>query len=568
MSTAATSEADEAVQPLPAVRRVLVLRSCRAPQFAAAVASARHRHRNATIVALTAGDPDPVLAAGVDEVIALRTKRFSIFRSFVSLWRLRREQYQEVVVPQMGPWPDAHLNVYAFVLALRWGRLRLHPGDEDDVTFDNHSQLFAYTLRAMGGLPPWLDAAVFLSLIAASCVAKRRIDPADDGRRPRVLLLISSLGVGGAQVQLGQLINRMPAEYDIDLVVLGRSDGEFSRQWIERSDVTISYVTSWPRLTVSVLELRTRCVEQRYDLVHTWLFMANVVGAAAARLAGVPVVIASVRNLSVWKRERWYRKWWHRPADILASRAADVVTVNATALVADHARWALMPHARIEVVHNGLDPARLAISRDAARLHLLALTGAPSNAVLVGTVGRLAPEKDQRTFLRMLAVVRADRPDVHAIVIGNGELRSSLEAEARAHGLDGHVSFLGERPDARALMAGFDLFSLTSLSEGFPNVLLEATFLGVPCVATDIAGTPDVLAAAASLFPAGDAAVGAARILNALASPATTAARARAARQRALNLFTADRSVATWLALYDRLLDPHRVRRDREPLAA
>jgi glycosyltransferase involved in cell wall biosynthesis len=256
----------------------------------------------------------------------------------------------------------------------------------------------------------------------------------------------------------------------------------------------------------------------------------------------------------VWKRERWYRKWWHRLGDVLGSHAADVVTVNANALVADHATWALMRRSAIRVIHNGLDPAGFGADRVASRQALLDVTGAPSSARLVGTVGRLAHEKDQATFLRMLAEVRAQQPDVHGVVIGDGELRAGLEQLARELGLDGGVTFLGSRSDARRLMAGLDLFVLTSRSEGFPNVLLEATFLQVPCVATNIAGNPDVLEREESLFPEGDWESGAYRVLQTLSNPAATAERTAAVRARAMQLFTSERSVRTWLELYDQSL--------------
>src|SRR5262249_6650915 len=172
------------------------------------------------------------------------------------------------------------------------------------------------------------------------------------------------------------------------------------------------------------LEVREFCRHGQFDLVHTWLFMANVIGAAGARLGGVPRVIGSVRNLSLWKRT-WYRQWWFRLADALASRAADVVTVNARALAPDHAAWTWMPgRGGIEVVHNGLDPTPLSVDRDDARRELRAAAGLPTEARIIGITGRLAAEKDHKTFLRVIREVRCTHPQVHAVVVGDGVLRS------------------------------------------------------------------------------------------------------------------------------------------------
>jgi glycosyltransferase involved in cell wall biosynthesis len=278
-----------------------------------------------------------------------------------------------------------------------------------------------------------------------------------------------------------------------------------------------------------------------------------VIGVAGARLAGVPRVIASVRNLSLWKRT-WYHQWWFRAADALCSRAADVVTVNAEALTTDHGRWAWYPSRRIQVVHNGLDPSLFLGDIREARTRVRHAAGLADDAVVIGLVGRLAPEKDHLTFLRMMQMVRAERPDVHAVIVGDGQLRTQLETASEEMGLSDVVTFLGERDDARKLMAGFDLFVLTSTIEGFPNVLLEAAFLGVPSVASRVGGSPDVLANPEDTFVAGDAPAAAQRVLMLLDSPSLAEAGAVLTRLRAFTLFTADRTASRWFALYDHRL--------------
>ena len=531
--------------------RVLIVRCCRMPTFVAAVELARVRCPDAEIVALThTGFREVLERAGVDRVEELPGRRFGLLSLSVRVVaRLRLERVDEVIIPQMTPFGEMHSNVYRVAAALNPRRLVIVPGAGEPQVVESAALLRFVLRHSIAAVLARFDTASFLLLLVAARLVPRR-----SGRgtaRPRVLHIISSLGVGGAQVQLAELLNRTPSEaYDLELVVLGRDDGEFSRQWLTRSDIPVTYVERWPRLALSVMELAARCRAGRYDMVHTWLFMANMVGGAAARLAGVPLVIASVRNLSVWKREAVHRRWWHRIGDALGSRTADVITVNAQALVDDHARWAWISPRRMRVVHNGLDPAALAFDRRESRAALLQLTGAAPGSVLLGTVGRLAQEKDQATFLRVLASLRVRRPEIHGILIGEGEMRPALERLARDLDLGGHLTFLGRRADARRLAAGFDIFLLTSRSEGFPNVLLEAVLLDVPSVATHIAGAPDVLLSDASLFGVGDVDAGADRILALLEDPARAAHIAARARERALALFTCQRSVASWLELY------------------
>jgi len=277
-----------------------------------------------------------------------------------------------------------------------------------------------------------------------------------------------------------------------------------------------------------------------------------VIGAAGARLGGAPRILGSVRNLSLWKRT-WYAQWWFRLADALATRVADQVTVNATPLVADHAEWAWMKPERIAVVPNGLNPERVVQYAGGAYAWLRRELQLPVDTPIVGTVGRLAPEKDHVMFLRAVAIAVRSRHDLHAVIVGDGAQRQLLEQEAGAFGLAGRVHFMGERTDSRRIIAGLDVFALTSRIEGFPNVLLEAAFLAVPSVATDLGGAGDVLDPDDLMDP-GDADQASRLILARLAGRDRARFHAAAIRRRALDQFTAAHSSARWLALYDRML--------------
>jgi glycosyltransferase involved in cell wall biosynthesis len=514
----------------------------------------RQQSPEAAIDVLTSpGFDDAVHRAGAACVFHSSGGPFSVWRDARVLARLRRERYDMVIVPQMTDEPAHHVNLYRVAAATGASRVVVAAAERPPVTFDATAFLW-FTIRASFiRLLDAIDIPLLLTLLALACCRRRSVVPQADGRRRRVLHVISSFGVGGAQVQLAELLAHTPQDhYDVEVLVLGQQDGDFSRQWLARDDVRFRYSTGWPRLSLAALELAHLCRTERYDLVHTWLFMGNVVGAAGAKLGGAPRVIGSVRNLSLWKRT-WYAKWWFRLADALATRAADLVTVNATPLAADHAAWTWTRPERIVVVPNGLDPLRVTPHRPGAATWLREELALQRTTPIVGTVGRLAAEKDQAMFLRMLASARQQRPDLHAVVVGDGALRHALEQQARELELDGHVHFLGERTDSRRIIAGLDVFVLTSRIEGFPNVLLEAAFLGVPAIATAVGGAADVLDAHDLAAP-GDADGMSRLMLARLAEPDAARFHAAAIRRRALEHFTAERSTTRWLALYDQLL--------------
>jgi glycosyltransferase involved in cell wall biosynthesis len=542
---------DEA-QIAPATR-VLVFRSCRMPVFAETMAWIRQEWPAAIVDVLTSPEWDEaVRGLGAARVFHYSGSSIDVRHNVQMLVGLRRECYEVIVVPQMSDADGRHANLYRAIVAIAPASVVIAALGRPRRTFGPRAFL-GHTVRAsLSWLLSTVDVPVLLVLQGIAYASTRRAVRPVPPRR-RVLHVITSFGVGGAQVQLAELLARTPAEkYDVEVLVLSRGDGDFSRQWLERPDVRFRYADGWPCYSLCVLEIARLCRKERYDLVHTWLFIANVVGAAGARLGGVPRVLGSVRNLSLWKHT-WYAQWWYRLADALATRIADQVTVNATPLVADHAGWTWTRPERLVVVPNGLDPARVISQSHGAAPWLRAQLGVASDTPVVGTVGRLAMEKDQEMFLRAVALVREQRQDLQAVIVGDGALRQDLERRAQELGLGDHVHFLGERTDSRRIIAGLDVFVLTSRIEGFPNVLLEAAFLGVPAIATAVGGSADVLDGDDLVEP-GDAAHVCRSILARLEHRTSAQFRAAVIRRRAFAQFTAEHTAARWLAVYDKLL--------------
>lgn len=526
-----------------------MLRSCRPHVLEAALAAVRAACPGARITALThAGYRDALRTQGVDAVVEVCGARFGVAQTPLrTLAALRAERFDMVLVPVMAGDLPRHLNLVLLALATGARSIAMYTQESGLRPRSRLDTLYAATQHWRGIMTHRFDVPLALCLMALATVMRRRRRAEAEGPR-RVLHIITSWGVGGAQRQLAELIRHCPAaSYTPELFVLARSDGDFSSQHLRGHHVRIHYSESWPQLAPTILEIAKLCRSQRYDVVHTWLFLANALGVAAARLAGTPRVISSVRNLSLWKRT-WANRPWFRLADTLASRASDVVTVNATSLVADHASWGRMRQRDIAVVPNGLSPEGLDLNRDAAGIALRAQLGLAPDVRIVGTVGRLAPEKAHGLLLDAWTHARAER--AHLVIVGDGPLRPTLQARI---GAVGHgVTLLGEADQARRVMAGFDLFVLPSQIEGFPNVLLEATMLGVPVVATDIGAARDMIGDDEDLVPVGNAGALATRLaahLHDLDGP-----RRRAARRRAFvrQTFTVNRMVERWLALYSR----------------
>jgi glycosyltransferase involved in cell wall biosynthesis len=135
---------------------------------------------------------------------------------------------------------------------------------------------------------------------------------------------------------------------------------------------------------------------------------------------------------------------------------------------------------RTVVIRNGLDLDRFAPFSQGGKV-----AGQRQDDRLVITVGRLVPQKDLDLFLEAASLVANKKAGIRFLIVGNGPCRGPLERHASRIGLDGKVSFLGEREDVPELLQAADVFWLTSAWEGLPNVLLEAMACGKPIVARD-----------------------------------------------------------------------------------
>ncbi len=177
------------------------------------------------------------------------------------------------------------------------------------------------------------------------------------------------------------------------------------------------------------------------------------------------------------------------------------------------------PQDRIETLHNRLDveaARRALLPRAEARLRL----GLPEGVPVIGTVGRLHPDKDQATLVAGFAAALPALPAGTLLAIaGSGPLEGKLKAQAEALGIAPSVRFLGQIPEARRCFKAFDLFVLSSDHEPFGMVLLEAMAADVPVMATACGGAPEVVDDPACLFPLGDSRALAGMLIRFFAAP-------------------------------------------------
>jgi glycosyltransferase involved in cell wall biosynthesis len=179
------------------------------------------------------------------------------------------------------------------------------------------------------------------------------------------------------------------------------------------------------------------------------------------------------------RRERWLRRQAARFADAYVSVCAETARMHRDC-----------PAGKLSVIENGVDPLRFRPD-PAARAAVRGELGIGAGAWVMGTVGRLAAEKDQALLLRAAAPLLID--DRLLVLVGDGPERGRLQALAADLGVAARVRLLGARSDVARVLAALDVFALTSRMEGLPVALLEAMASGLPVVATAVGAIPTVL---------------------------------------------------------------------------
>jgi glycosyltransferase involved in cell wall biosynthesis len=391
---------------------------------------------------------------------------------------------------------------------------------------------------------------------------KRRISRVlgSPARPQRIMYCIPSMGMGGAQRQMLKVIERTAARYEVSTCVL-TGDDFFFKAACERSGATTHVLNEGSRsYLLSALRLCRLLRSERIDVLHSWLPMANVVGAIAGTLAGTPRIISSERCLSSSK-QTWYPQWWFRFADALAARLCTVVTTNSHAVLQSYVRWAALSEKRAAVVYNGIDPNEFEHLDENRKKRLRTELGIRHGEAVVGIFGRLEAEKDHGTFLRAFRGPSSRAIKIKGLIVGGGSQEHYLRTVAGELGLADRVLFLGSRLDATSLMQICDVIVLTSLTEGMPNVLLEAQCLGIPVITTDAGGCREVVEHGQTGFvaPIGDSDLIAAYIETLLANSEMAGMFRAEAKRRIRTQFALDPMVSRFEALYTGHRSPTRL---------
>jgi glycosyltransferase involved in cell wall biosynthesis len=312
-------------------------------------------------------------------------------------------------------------------------------------------------------------------------------------RRIRVLYLIGTLELGGAERQLTELalgLDRNRFEPSVFCLFGG---GPLVRPLEDHGIPVRNMGIQGTRLRrhpwkvaghVARVIGAVRAVQP--DVLHGYLYWAYVAAAFAGRLAGVPVIVAGRRSLGDFKAGK---KTW-LAIERLANWLTTQLIANSQAVKTDVLRQERVPAHKVAVIYNGIELSRYATEADPSLRERL---GVSARSLVVTVIANLIHYKGHRYFLSAWRKVVEAVPNSIALLAGDGPLRVELETQASDLGIENSVIFLGRRMDVPEILAVTDILVHPSLEEGFCNAILEAMAAGKAVVATAVGGNPEAV---------------------------------------------------------------------------
>ena len=361
-------------------------------------------------------------------------------------------------------------------------------------------------------------------------------------RRLSVVFCVSTLGYGGAETLLENLVCRLDPRRFAVAICCTKTLGPIGRRL--QSTLPIFEYRMQRKWDVRIVRwMKQRLQDRQADIVITvgagdkmfW-------GRLAAWRAGVPVVISALHTTG-----------W--PDEIgRLNRLLTPINDAFVGVAASHGKHLVekekLPTNKVHVISNGIDVHRY---RPQTACHELRESlGIPSGCQLVGIVARLGAEKNHEMFFRVAHQVHSQLPNTHFLVVGDGPRRQHLEALADELEITRCVHFTGARADVPQLLSLLDVFLLTSHNEASPVSVLEAMSSGIPVITTNVGSLLEIVidGNVGYLVPPGDDDEMILRTVELLRSPDARATLGQAARQRVINHWSVD----TMVHGYERLM--------------
>jgi len=305
-------------------------------------------------------------------------------------------------------------------------------------------------------------------------------------RQIKIAHIITDLDIGGAEWMLLRTLRNFKNNRYKHFVISLLPGNSLCKE-IEKEGFSVySLNLSKKNFIVSFIKLIYILKKEKPQIVHNYLFHADISGRLAAKLTGVPIVISSLRNEYIGGR-------WRERLLRMTDFCVDSVTAVSQNVADSHILKGTTKKDKVSVIYNGLEFKINQDNNSKNTSYIRQDMNMGEDIFLLLTIANLEPKKGHVFLFDALSLLKEKGHRFKLLVVGYGKEQKKLEGDIVSKDLTDEIILLGKREDVQGFLAAADAFVLPSLWEGLPNALLEAMAAGLPVVATHVGGIPEVV---------------------------------------------------------------------------
>lgn len=297
----------------------------------------------------------------------------------------------------------------------------------------------------------------------------------DEKKKIRIIHLTTDSAIGGTERMILQTVRGLDKNRFESIVAALIAGGPLGKICVQENILFYTPCFKSKFDFFAVIRLFRYLKKSKADILHTYLFHANILGRVLGRMAGIKVIISSQRNVDLW------RKRYHNFVDKATSWLCSVIVSNSISGKNFLVEKTGIEEKKIRVIHNGLELEKYPVSKN------------ETGVVNIVNVASLTEKKGHIYLFKGISKLLDLNADFKLFLIGAGKKESYLKSVSREMGLQDKVFFEGYRDDVISYLKQTDIFVLPSLWEGTPVALMEAMACATACIATDVGDVKELI---------------------------------------------------------------------------
>ena len=310
-----------------------------------------------------------------------------------------------------------------------------------------------------------------------------------------IIYIISVIGTGGAEMMLYKLIKNLDKTNlkIITIISLSKNKNELSYFNDLQFNITTFNFRNILFIPITFLKLIFYIRKKKPDIVHTWMYHADLIGGLAAKIAGVRFIIWGIRNsyLSTLYNKK-FTKYVVLSCSKLSYYIPDIITSNSQSSALDHINIGYNKNKFI-IIPNGFDMTKF--NNKNTKLNIRDKLNLDYNTILIAHIARFHPQKNHIGFIEAAYNIHIQHPNIHYVMIGSNVDYNNpiLVNKIKELNLSKHIHLLGLIENINEIISNFNFFISTSFGEAFPNVIGEAMSSNVICISTDVGDCAEII---------------------------------------------------------------------------